>query len=63
MDIVFKDKAGQRTKLELPCAAIVKRSPELEQRAAVSLVCGLLGLNPPKGRVKKGGSPDVVATQ
>lgn len=44
MDIVFKDKTGRRTKLELPCAAIVNRSPKPEQRAAASLVCNLLGI-------------------
>lgn len=52
MDVVFKDKNGKRSRLELPCAEIVKQSPKSEQRAASSLVCGLLGIK---------GSPDGVA--
>lgn len=51
MDVIFKDNSGRRTKLQLPCAAIVNRSPKPEQRAATSLVCNLLGI---KGKTDGG---------
>jgi hypothetical protein len=37
--------SGRHRKVfELPCATIVKRSPEGEQKEAASVVCSLLGI-------------------
>ena len=46
MNIIYKDEKGQRQSLEMPCAHIVRRSPKDQQKSAVAVVCGLLGIKP-----------------
>lgn len=46
MNIIYKDEKGKRQSLEMPCANIVRRSPKDQQKAAVAVVCDLLGIKP-----------------
>ncbi len=37
-------RGNRRNTLELPCAAIVNRSPRSEQAQALTLICNMLGI-------------------